>query len=63
MVINGITIVYVGRGILQYLRLTLGPGLVIGGHITLDRNHWIICGGDVGLLLLLLGCILNRLKG
>ena len=34
--------------------LPLGPGLVIKGRITLDRNHWTICGSDVGLFLLLL---------
>ena len=27
-----------------------GPQLVIGGHITLEGNHQIICVGDVGLL-------------
>ena len=39
-----------GRSALQYLRLTLGPELVIRGHITLDGNNQIICVGDVGLL-------------
>ena len=34
----------------------LGPGLVIRCCITLDGNHWTICGSTVGLFLLLLSC-------
>ena len=49
MVISGVTIVCPSRSTLQYLRLTLGPKLVIGVHIPLDENNQIICVGDVGL--------------
>ena len=64
MVKIGVTIVCAGRSTLQYLRLiSLGPELVIGGHITLDGNHWAICDSDVGFVAAVTCGILNRLKG
>ena len=37
-----------------------GPELVIGGHITLDVNHRVICGSDAGFVAAVTCCILNR---